>query len=1084
MNFDFAHLGIFHRRGQSLMRSVRLTIISLAVVGLAFGVYQLGVDPVDDEELTTTEVPEIHQKWLTEGRGSGPSNEGVRFGNVPEVVMVDPGITIYEQDTLRKRIHMTFDNPRQVDSSGKLFHVRSPIITYYVKRGQKAVIRADEALITSRETRRIDPQRGEFKGNVRIDVDRRTDKWRQDNPDLADRPPPQELLARMWMDTMTFDLDLGRLQAHGFVRIEAQEMLLEGEGLTVHWSEVSGRVEHLKLKSGKQLVFRGDFGLGASLTEREQKTGPQPPDQPDNRQRANPEVAQSAPPIAAAARTEGGQASVGDDDDVLIVDLPDEDLTSRQRVITYEIDFASDVLATESGGSKGRLQADHLSILFDLPTGGAADRERDPRQDPQSSGLGPDETESVSDYAPRRKTTVTWSGPLEIRAVAETDNATAALRRHLRATGSPVVLENDDLRATSAELLYHQETKFIHFQADDRFPVDLHGGNGARFFARESIVWDMENLTANLRGDVRVVLDDAELQGQVIDAYFRSPSPGSDSRQPRDLLDELVCEQDVRFRTAAEEMSCGYLKLRFALDAEGRNIPRQAHATEDVSIIQGDRSLFARERMDVTFGDLPTDDQGRAGEAGSLPLRGRRAPVVREVYAEGDVQILDPTQTWDISGEILRCEFDDQQAITSGYIEGPAGQNAKVQLGAYYVEGRTVTFDDTRPWAHVPGPGVARFVLTEDLDGRRTGEPVPVEIRWDNEMSLRGDEDVLEFDGNVVAKSEDVTLTSSRLMVALADVQPEPDIEVASTDPMGFWFLGPFDAEVRQFNSLLGHEPKRRGSVGGRIKKRAKYILADGNASLVSRTQSITGRLQSLISLQAEQIGFDLDSQVMIVEHPGRLGIQDYPSPDEVALAGRRSGSGGLFSNLQSAGPSQTLIRWDSAMRYYFAQRVAQFTGGSEPVLLRHLSGAYIAMNEQLRQELQISEDQLGNLRAAGRGRQTDLYCQQLLVEFERSRGRGGRGAGQMSLGELRQFQASGDVVLRDPEWNVTGERLDFVDDAQLISVYGFQGQDAFINFLDRRTGRYVEVKCPELHVEMKTGFVDAPNCDTITGGR
>lgn len=1071
MNFDLVHLGIFHRRGQTLMRSVRLAIISLAVVGLAFGVYQLGVDPVDDEELTTTEVPEIHQKWLTNGRGSGPSKEGVQFGNVPEVVMVNPGITIYEQDTLRKRIHMTFDNPRQVDGSGKLFHVSSPIITYYVKRGQKAVIRADEALITSRETRRIDPQRGEFKGNVRIDVDRRTDKWRQDNPDLADRPPPQELLARMWMDTMTFDLDLGRLQAPGFVRIEAQEMILEGEGLTVHWSEVSGRVEHLKLDSGKQLVFRGDFGLGSALTEREQETGQQPPEQPTNRQSTSPEVAQSAPPIDDIARTEGAPASVGVDDDVLIVDLPDKDLTSRRRVITYEIDFASDVLAAESGGSKGRLHADHLNILFDLPTGGTADRERDAGQDPQSSGRDPDKTASISDYAPRRKTTMTWSGPLEIRAVAETDDATGALRRHLRATGSPVVLENDDLRATCAELLYHQETKFTHFQGDDRFPVDLQGGDDARFFARGSIVWDMENLTANMRGDVRVMLDGAELQGQVIDAYFRSPSPGSDRRQPRDLLDELVCEQDVRFKTAAEQMSCGYLKLRFAPDSEGRNIPRQAHATEDVSIIQGDRSFFARERMDVTFGDLPSDDQGR------------QAPVVRKIYAEGDVQILDPTQTWDISGEMLRCEFDDQQAITSAYIEGPAGQNAKVQLGAYYVEGRTVTFDDTRPWAHVPGPGVARFVLTEDLDGRRTGEPVPVEIRWDKEMSLRGDEDVLEFDGHVIAKSEDVTLTSSRLMVALADVQPEPDIEVASTDPMGFWFLGPFEAEVRQFNSLLGHQPKRRGSVGGQIKKRAKYILADGSASLISRTESITGRLQSLISLQAEQIGFDLDSQVMIVEHPGRLGIQDYPNPDEVALAGRQSRSGGLFSNLQDDGPSQTLIRWDSGMRYYFAQRVAQFTGGSEPVLLRHLSGAHIAMNEKLRQELQISEDQLSNLRAAGRGRQTDLHCQQLLVEFERSRGRGGSGAGQMSLGELRQFQASGNVVLRDPEWNVTGERLDFVEEAQLISVYGFQGQDAFINFLDRRSGRYVEAKCPELHVEMKTGFVDAPNCDTRTGG-
>ena len=90
-----------------------------------------------------------------------------------------------------------------------------------------------------------------------------------------------------------------------------------------------------------------------------------------------------------------------------------------------------------------------------------------------------------------------------------------------------------------------------------------------------------------------------------------------------------------------------------------------------------------------------------------------------------------------------------------------------------------------------------------------------------------------------------------------------------------------------------------------------------------------------------------------------------------------------------------------------------------------------------------------------------------------------------MSIGELQQFQANGDVVLDDTEWDVTGQRLEYIDDSQLISVFGFGGQDAFVNYLNRKTGLYRLLKCPELHIEMKTGRVDAPaGCDVQEGGR
>ena len=89
-----------------------------------------------------------------------------------------------------------------------------------------------------------------------------------------------------------------------------------------------------------------------------------------------------------------------------------------------------------------------------------------------------------------------------------------------------------------------------------------------------------------------------------------------------------------------------------------------------------------------------------------------------------------------------------------------------------------------------------------------------------------------------------------------------------------------------------------------------------------------------------------------------------------------------------------------------------------------------------------------------------------------------------LGIGELRQFQASGDVVLKDIEWSVVGERLDYIADAQLISVYGIKDQKASVNYKNRKTGEYRQARCPEMHIEMKTGYVDAPGCRIDSGGR
>ncbi len=1072
MNGYSAHRRFARRRGQTLMRSVRLAIISLAVVGLAYGVYQIGFDPVVEEDIESDDVPEVYQKLLAGDLESRDEAAGVQFDKIPVKVIRKPGITFHEEGTHRKKLHMRFDNPRQVDDTGMLFHIDNPIVTYYRKTGEKVVVRADEALIESREPNKIDPQRGEFNGHVRIDLDRRTTEWLRDNPDLADRPPPHDQLARMWMSKMDFDLDLGFLNAPGAVRIEANEMLLEGEDLTVSWSAETGRIERLELATGKQLVFKGDFGLGQRLIERnkQEKTGQ--PNTTAVRQGSSSGVGHASPPVPEVETSIPNAEMPGTEDDVLIVDIQPDDPTTMQKAVGYVIEFGSDVVAEQQGDSPGKLRADQLSVLFDLLAGGStAGSGRDARDEAQS-GQGRDQVPAADS---EDRTVVTWSGPLKIRAIGEVDDATAPLRRHVTAKGSPVVLENADFRSTSAEFEYHQETGFTRFVGDSKFPAELNQGAETSFAARGSIVWDMEQLTANLREDVHVLIRGAALQGETIDAFFRPP-PKDAELDPEELLQKLKCRGAVQLTTSAEKVSCNQMTVDFEVDATGQNVPRHAHAVGDVEVTQGARVLTAGDVMDVTFGSLPTDERGNVLQ---------EMPNLRELEATGGVRILDPSRGWDIAGSTLKCVFDGQGAITYGYIEGLPGERAQVKMGEYYIEGETVTFDGVREWAHVPGPGIARFVIEEDLDGRRTDKPVPVEVRWDREMTLRGKDNILEFDGHAVATSRNNTLTGNIMRVSLADVQPEPAVQLASADPMGLWFLKPFEADLEQVGTALGTKPKRRKTARQPLRKRATYILADGDAELVSRTESpIDGRLESHVSLKSPQIAFDLESKVMNVEQAGVLFIEDYPNLGPGAAVQQR-GRSGLFSQTQSDGPSQTIIRWDSGMRYYFEQRVVQFEGRDEPVSLRHFSGAHIGMTAARQKEIQVTEEQLKRLRASGLGRKTELYCSELLVQFRKSMSRGGRGGGEMSIGELREFQANGDVVLTDSEWHVTGQRLDYVGDSQLISVYGFGGQDAFVNYLNRKTGLYRLIECPVLHIEMKTGRVDAAaGCDVREGGR
>ncbi len=1044
------------RPARSMLRTASLVVISLAAVGGFFVVYRLAVPPVGEAPATPSPMPSIHSAFLAEQAPAG----GMTIDGVGVQASERSGVTILDKETLHKRLHMSFHHPRQVDSAGRQFHVQQPIITYYMDKGQQAVIRSDTALLTSGRVDEIDLQKGRFQGNVRVDIDRRTAAWRQDNPELSARPPAQDQQVRLWMDDMKFDRELGRLEVPGHVRIESREMTLTGSGLAVQWSQDSGRIETLNLQQGDELVFTNTAATGFELSSGWAASEEPRPAAPAPAETTAP-PAVGAPP-APAAPAEAAAPEILDEDTIVIDLVPER--PEGPKFLTYRIEFDRTVEARQEGSQQGRILADHLGVLLDLNPGQEALPPAEPVAPPAEAAAEGAPSEPPPPAPQPARVVVTWSGALEIQAVDDLRAEAQPARQHLEATGAPVVVMDRSGSARGARLEYHRETGFTRFDGAEGVPIAVDVGPEFKLLASTQVTLDREARRALCRGDVHVVMDELQLRGQTVDAWFRTPT--DTQRSPRQLLERLECDQDVGLRTRSDALTCRHLTVHFAPDAAGRNIPKRALAVDDIDMVQRDRRLTARRTVDAEFGELPTDDQGRVtGDA----------PMIRRLRADGEVQIIDLLQNWDIAGERLDCTFDEWQAITYGYIEGPAGRQARVKMGLYEIEGQAVTFDDARSWAHVPGPGRVRFAINEDLDGRRTREPVPIEVRWQREMRLRGQDDLLVFDGDVVANSRNNLLRGDVMRIRLADAAPPP---AAPRDPGGMWFLRPYAPEVARLNRLWGDGESRRAGLG----KRATHILAEGSAGFDSRSDSEDGRLRSRSELWGPRIAIDLLSKMLLVEGAGQLLIQDYPDPQRVAVAQQQPTPAGLLGDVRADGPSQTSVGWDTFMRYDYRQRVAEFESNADPVAFLHRSGQYVRLTDRLRQDTGISEADVELLRAHDLGRRADLSARRLLVEFLQGRSGGSRGAGEMSTGQLRQFQASGDVVLVDQRWYVTGQRLDYVQDSQLIAVFGGPGNDAYISETDPRTGEIRQAGCPELRIELRTNRVEAPCRIQATG--
>lgn len=601
------------------------------------------------------------------------------------------------------------------------------------------------------------------------------------------------------------------------------------------------------------------------------------------------------------------------------------------------------------------------------------------------------------------------SGPGRLTGIAN-DNGTAVVVR-----STPSTAQTPSFIDFGKELI--AQGRFV-----TRTTVDLRGGVSTR----EHRVLDRASFT----GRVAMQQDDTRVEADAIDLQFAGRTGGRRSQSTRSGVERLIGRGNVVMAQGGDRITCNEIDVALRTDSDGRSLPRTATATGDVTAVQGERTLRARDQLLADF--APVDEL-------EAPKKGTHVGVSR-LRALGAVTVFDPVQRLDLSADELDCSVVKGREIEKAVVTGTAAGPASVRLDTFTVVGEKITLDVPDQRADVPGEGRLTLLSGKDLDGRKVSRPVPIIITWAESMTYRGRENRAVFSGGVHATSETTTtFDCDQLLVEFDDAQqpgaahpPSPERRTAA--PWGI--LQPF------VNAALRKErPSNVRLVGEGFAKEPAYILADGHAvAQMSELDPKTGELSSRSRIAGPRLSVNLRSDVsrMLIEGEGTLQLEDFRPNSTSSELTQRSGSD-LFGMDQDSGPSKTLIEWRDRMWYDFSIAQTQFEGR---VHLKHFSGA----------ELERLFQSAGAPAAVhSPGRSTFLTCDVLTVDFldreARARDSSDRRMGRLSSDRLRQFHAAGSVILQDQVegLSVTADSVIYERARQLLAIAGTKQRKAHI---------------------------------------
>lgn len=653
-----------------MLRTIIIFVAALGVVGVLFTVYvSWDTTPVPRKTIAPTEL--IRRPLTTQptSQTAGIDIRGnkVSPGLAPIVRVIDP-------ETGESRIVLQGTEWKPL--SDTTFDVTQPAGRVLLPGGQLAYVRADrgEVVIQRDEKNNYNPKRGKLIGNVQLFIDRSKPEWRKANPDLVDPEQHPEAVVKIWMDDVSFDLDLARLQTSGPITVQNIDATIEGRGLTLVWNEVNRHIKLLKIDEGKRasVRVRSLTQLGIARTDEEGNVsaniGNQGPTSPEAVTEAsdatdNTEASEEDTPETAPAPEQKASQ-------IRLADLDDREDVKPNRIDTYQIVFKDKVIAEQRQGMRivGSLQADVLELLRDFgehersavehaPTtrpAGAKSKGKNKHAKAEHAAVAsaPSDTDAAKTMAKKDSTLeLRWSGELVVTPLVQTQTqpALGANRFHLTATGNPVRLHDKETGdATCRKLEFRDETQEIWLTGTPDDFVTLQA-DARRQIAGEKVFLDRKGGLARVEGAGRMIDqrgDKAEKElpecvREVIHKAAQSKPAGKKAGEEDDKRVVVTWKQGI-------EVRFGLQKTTQPNPAGGPDVTKvkeylkSATFDGEVSFTQPGQVMSA-DHIDITFAEPASGEPTAAN-----PLAARDRSVAAEtVHAKGHVHMLNDRSTID-----------------------------------------------------------------------------------------------------------------------------------------------------------------------------------------------------------------------------------------------------------------------------------------------------------------------------------------------------------------------------------------------------------------------------------------------------
>ena len=641
-----------------MLRTIIIFVAVLGLIGAAYVVYEWqDTTPLPHQMADRSNAPAMRPSGGQ--AGSQPAaidikGNKVSPGTAPIVRVIDP-------ETGESRI--VFQAIKWEPKSETTFHLTQPTARVLLPDGQLAYVRADEGevVVQRDEKSNYNPKRGKLVGHVQLLIDRSKPEWRKANPDKLDPEQHPDAVVKIWMDDVSFDLDLARLQTPGPIIVQSADATIEGTGLTLVWNEVSRRIKLLKIERGKRALvhMKSLVQLGIARPEQVGEVKPaddgQSPEAPadegvaDASEEAAPEEAVETRPAAAPAP----QPS-----QIRLTGLDEREDIKPDRIDTYLIVFNGDIVAEQRQGLRvvGALKADVLELLRDFgsqersavehaqvssrPAGAAGKSKRKRPADAEKSPMAGAKESTLELH---------WSGELTVTPNVQTDTQPAPAggnRFHLAAHGNPVRLhdrENGD--AVCRTLEYHDETQAVWLTGTPDEFVTLQA-DARRQISGERIFLDRKKGIARVEGAGRMTDDRVSKEKQewpeCVKEFLRKSAPaGAAGRNQAEDEDRQVL---VTWKRGVE-VTFGLQKVPLPDPNGGPPITKSKEYLKtavfdgEVAFAQPGQTMSA-DHIEIVFAEPSVEAARPAGGMVS-----DRSVMAQTVKAEGNVQMLNDQST-------------------------------------------------------------------------------------------------------------------------------------------------------------------------------------------------------------------------------------------------------------------------------------------------------------------------------------------------------------------------------------------------------------------------------------------------------